>query len=400
MSEHPSQPSPSRAPADFSIADGAPFLRLQRRLGLVGDASLAATRRASFFAALCWLPLLLLATIEGSLLSPGEGRSFLRDFTVPARFLLAVPLLLLVEPIADARLARVVREFQAAGLVPEARVQEFRAAVIEAHRGRDSGVIEGLLAAVAIGCGIAWAAAAVRATGSSWVGAAAADGTVRLSAAGSWAGLVSVPIAVFLLLRWLWRYGLWVRLLRRISRLDLRLVATHPDRCGGLAFVGRFPAAFAGFAFAVSAVVAAALARLLTWGGARVEDLQWAVAAWSLGVVGLFVLPLASFARPLRTAKERALLRFAALSLRHDRAFERRWIEGSAAAEDLLGSADTSSLADLAAGYHAAKATRAIPVVAEGLVPVAIAVAIPLVCAIATQVPVRTMLRALGRFAI
>ncbi|MFM7142643.1 MAG: hypothetical protein ACKO2K_12110, partial [Alphaproteobacteria bacterium] len=197
-----------------------------------------------------------------------------------------------------------------------------------------------------------------------------------------------------------WRYALWARLLRRLSRLDLRVVATHPDRCGGLAFIGQFPAAFTGFAFATTTIVAAALARLLVWGGGRIEDVQSVLAAWSLLVVALFVLPLAAFARPLRVAKERALLDFAALSLRHNRAFERRWIDGGAPAEDLLGAPDSSSLADLATGYQAAKAMRTIPLVAEGLVPVAVAVAVPLACAVATQVPVRTMLKTLGSFVL
>jgi len=397
---HESQSLPGPDPESFSIARGAPFLRLQQQLGLVGDGSLAATRRAIFFAALCWLPLLVLAALRGDLLVPEDGRSFLRDFTVPARFLLAVPILLLIEPVADARLALLVREFTKGGLVPEGRVEEFRATLREAHRSRDSGAAEAVLAVVALGGGLAWAPAAIRAAGSSWIGTVAADGTAGISPAGWWAGAVSVPIAIFLLLRWLWRYAIWVRMLRRISRLDLRLVATHPDRCGGLAFIGQFPAAFTGFAFAASAVLAAALARLFVWGGSRVEDLQWAVAAWSLGIVGLFVLPLAAFVPPLRAVKHRSLLDFAALSLRHNRAFERRWIDGSTPAEELLGSQDTSSLADLATGYAAAKAMRAIPVVAEGVVPVVLAVALPLACAIATQVPVRTMLRALRRFVL
>jgi hypothetical protein len=38
----------------------------------------------------------------------------------------------------------------------------------------------------------------------------------------------------FLLLRWLWRHAVWGLLLRDLARLELRLVATHPDGAGGL----------------------------------------------------------------------------------------------------------------------------------------------------------------------
>lgn len=391
---------PAVDPESFSIGRGAPFLHLQEHLRLVERGSLSATRRALFFAAVCWLPLLLLAALRGNLLEPAEGRAFLRDFTVPARFLVAVPILLLIEPVADVRLARLVREFATGGLVPEERVEDFREAVVEAHRGRDSGLAEAAIALLSLAGGFAWVRAALRTAGSSWIGDPGPAGDVVLSSAGWWAALVSVPIGLFLLVRWLWRYALWARLLRRLSRLDLRVVATHPDRCGGLAFIGQFPVAFTGFAFATTTIVAAALARLLVWGGGRIEDVQSVLAAWSLLVIALFVLPLVAFARPLRVAKARALLDFAALSLRHNRAFERRWIDGGAPAEELLGAPDSSSLADLATGYQAAKAMRTIPLVAEGLVPVAVAVAVPLACAVATQVPVRTMLKTLGSFVL
>ena len=52
---------------------------------------------------------------------------------------------------------------------------------------------------------------------------------------------------------------------------QLRLIFTHPDRMGGLRFVGQYPNAYATFVFAISCVVAAAVAKelmgdhLLSW---------------------------------------------------------------------------------------------------------------------------------------
>jgi hypothetical protein len=48
--------------------------------------------------------------------------------------------------------------------------------------------------------------------------------------AGWWHVFVSLPIFQFLMVRWLWRYLIWCRLLWRISRLDLQLIPTHPDQ--------------------------------------------------------------------------------------------------------------------------------------------------------------------------
>jgi hypothetical protein len=49
---------------------------------------------------------------------------------------------------------------------------------------------------------------------------------------------VSLPLFWFLLGRWVWRFVTWGLMLRDIARCDLRLVATHADRCGGIAFIG------------------------------------------------------------------------------------------------------------------------------------------------------------------
>ena len=96
---------------------------------------------------------------------------------------------------------------------------------------------------------------------SSWLVTVGLEGA-RLTAAGWWCALVSSPLFWFLLLRWLWRHAVWGLLLRDLARLPkLRLVATHPDGAGGLAFIGQYPNAFAAFVFALSCVLGAARSR-------------------------------------------------------------------------------------------------------------------------------------------
>jgi hypothetical protein len=87
-----------------------------------------------------------------------------------------------------------------------------------------------------------------------------------LTAAAWWCLIVSSPLFGFLLLRWLWRYLVWAMLLRELAVLDLRLVATHPDGHGGLAFIGKSPNAYATFVFAVSCVLGAAITHQLLHG--------------------------------------------------------------------------------------------------------------------------------------
>jgi hypothetical protein len=52
-----------------------------------------------------------------------------------------------------------------------------------------------------------------------------------------WFGYVSLSIFQFLLCRWYFRLFIWTRFLWQVSRIDLRLVPTHPDRVGGLGFL-------------------------------------------------------------------------------------------------------------------------------------------------------------------
>ena len=43
----------------------------------------------------------------------------------------------------------------------------------------------------------------------------------------------------------LWKWFLWICFLFRLSRLDLDLIATHPDKHGGIGFLGMSPLAIA-----------------------------------------------------------------------------------------------------------------------------------------------------------
>jgi len=66
-----------------------------------------------------------------------------------------------------------------------------------------------------------------------------------LSLAGWWYGYVSLPIFQFLLVRWYFRLFIWTRFLWQVSRIDLQLIPTHPDRVGGVGFLSGAIYAFA-----------------------------------------------------------------------------------------------------------------------------------------------------------
>jgi hypothetical protein len=83
-----------------------------------------------------------------------------------------------------------------------------------------------LLVAYTVSYGIVMMDLAMEPT--SWL-ATMRDGAPHLSLAGWWCLLVSLPLFLFLLARWIWRFIVWSLLLRDLTKLDLQLVPTLRD---------------------------------------------------------------------------------------------------------------------------------------------------------------------------
>ena len=84
----------------------------------------------------------------------------------------------------------------------------------------------------------------------------APEGASRLTLAGRWYVFVSLPLFNFILFRWVHRLVVWGRFLRRVARLELQLTAAHPDRAGGLGFLGTSCLSLAPLLIAANAVLA------------------------------------------------------------------------------------------------------------------------------------------------
>src|SRR5262249_2196471 len=145
--------------------------------------------------------------------------------------------------------------FLESGLVAEPDRPAFESARAAAIRLRGSVVAEVVLVALALTTSVLSRVVARLAIAESPWGRVGTG----MTAAGWWYILVSLPILGFLLLRWLWIFLLWAAFLFRVSRLDLELTPTHPDRAGGLGFLGWGLASFAVVLLAVSAVLSGSL---------------------------------------------------------------------------------------------------------------------------------------------
>lgn len=389
---------------ELSLAHGGPFFGAQEKLGAVKPTSLNAGARGLVAALVCWLPLVALTALEGTLRAPEGPRALAFDYAVHVRFLIAVPLFFLMEPGAATRLSMLLGHFVGSGLIAKDRVDELTRHVRSAIAGRNDWHAEAILAVAACASSVLAVRHAVRHREPSWIGVVT-DGSVHLSPAGWWLMIVCTPLFFFLIGRWLWRYLLWAGLLRKIAGLDLRFAVTHPDKTGGLVFIAQYPSVFTCFILAVTSVAAAHAAEAMIFDGATIGGMKFAMIAWVVIVIAIFVVPLLAFSAPLSAFKRAATFQYARLASRADRALEAGWAGGAKhnGTDELPAGTTSESTAmpkDLAMAYAAARALRTLPLSKEALAPLILAAVLPMLAAAATQVPVTDILKKLLKMVV
>lgn len=378
---------------NFSLVLGGPLYQLLRRARLADDALLGVRQRMIVISLVAWLPLLLLSALEGKLLGGGVAVPFLLDTEVHIRFLGALPLLVVAELVVHRRLRPIARTFLERNLIPAAAIARFEGAIASALRLRNSVPAELLLIAVVYGIGVLliWRQYVALET-STWY-ATPTDTGRRFSLAGLWYGYVSLPIFQFLLLRWYFRLFIWTRFLWQVSRLDLQLVPTHPDRVGGLGFLSNTVYAFAVLAVAHGGLLAGTLANRIFFLGAALPEFMILVAAMLAFLLCLVFGPLLVFAPRLAEAKRAGLREYGTLAERYVREFHGKWLRGGEAREPLLGSADIQSLADLANSYEVVRTMRLAPVTRDAVLQLAAAALLPVAPLALTMMPLDELLR-------
>jgi hypothetical protein len=383
-------------PRDFSLVLGGPLFQLLRRARLSDDALMLVRQRVVVIALLAWLPLLVLSTLEGHVLGGSVAIPFLLDVEAHVRFLVAMPLLIIAELVVHRRMRPLVRQFLERNLLPESAMTRFEGAIASAFRLRNSVLAEVLLIAFVYGVGILiiWRQYVALNT-ATWYATPSVEGST-LSLAGMWYGYVSLPIFQFLLVRWYFRLFIWTRFLWQVSRIELSLVPTHPDRVGGLGFLANTVFAFTVLAVAHGALVAGQIANRIFFVGATLPDFKAEIAVVLILMLCAVLGPLLVFAPQLAQAKRKGLREYGTLAQRYVREFERKWLRGGAPADEpFVGSADIQSLADLGNSYEVVRTMRTAPITRDAIVRLAAATLAPIVPLLLTMMPLEELLKKL-----
>jgi hypothetical protein len=368
-------------PHEFSLVLGGPIYQFLRRTHLSGDHLELLNRRVIAAILITWFPLLLLSG-----LTPSGLNNFLHDVEVHVRFLVALPCFIIAELLVNARLRPVTHRFVERRIVPPEEVPRFDSAIESAIRLRNSHFIEICLLVLVYTLGLVIWNNRVPVLTPTWY--AMPGGRWHLTMAGYWYVFVSIPIIQFVLLRWYIRFFIWYRFLWQVSRMHLNLISTHPDRCAGLAFLGRSVYAFSPVLFAQGAMLAGVVASRVLFRGETLMSFKMQIG----GFIALFVVailgPLVMFTPKLAAAQRKGLADYGQLAQDYVEEFDRKWVAHDPPPdEDVLGTADLQSLADLGNSYSVVGSMRFVPFGLEDITRLAAATAAPFLPLLLTILP-------------
>jgi hypothetical protein len=223
-------------------------------------------------------------------------------------------------------------------------------------------------------------------------------GDLHLTTAGWYVVLVSAPIFQLLVGLGLWKWALRTFFTFKLSRRNMKLVATHPDKHGGLGFLGLTASAFALVAFAAAVVIGATWRQEILYDGARFTDFKLPAIALVVIIALVALGPLAFFVPRLAALRRKGILEHGALGQMQSKAFHEKCIVQLAGREtQFLQASDSSTLADFGVSYERIGQLKPFPADRGALVTLAMAVATPALPVILTQMPLIVILEDLRK---
>jgi len=324
------------APADFTLL-GGPLYQLGCRIGLVRGGTNTVLLGITIGVGL-WAIVLILAFIEGI-----AGQIFtLRLIAGHTRLLVVIPLFFICESWVSPRMTAFVRTIAQSGIVPPSALHALDAEVARISRWKDAWLPEAV-------CLLAAAVLAVTGSSLQQLGDSGIYDPKRTGLDAFVYFQVGLTVFRFLLFRWVWKLALWGWFLWRVSRLDLHLLPGHPDSDGGLGSLEGIHERFTPLVAAISVLECSAMAEAISMGKFAITNVYPWLALLLLLEAALFLGPLLVFTDKLWAGRTKGMGAYGNLAARYVSEFEAKWTSGrSPEGEQLLGTPDLQSFADLA----------------------------------------------------
>lgn len=337
----------------FSLL-GGPLHGLACRAGLVRGGT-NTTAFGVVLGAGLWI-VLVSAALIGGFAAPMFSLSKIAGHV---RLLVVIPLLFYAEALVDPRFAAFVGTLVRSRVVPEAAQPAFDSTLARVVRWKDSWVPD--VTCLVLAMAVSLTAGKLGLSGAtSVVDSSQLPPGTPLAVLWYWSACLA--LFRFLMLRWIWRLGLWAYLLWRISKLDLNLVPTHPDGAAGLGYLEVVQSHFAPMVLAISALQAASLAEELAAGTTTFSGIGPAIAFTLMLDVVLFIGPLYIFFVRLWNCQVKGLRDYMEFASDYVSDFDSKYLGGRPIrGEVLLGTADLQSLADLNNSIMIVRNMRLVP---------------------------------------
>lgn len=345
-------------------------LLLASKLRLAPYGALSTARIAALGIIITWVPLLAATLMAGTAFGSRVTMPFLADYIPHGRFLIALPLLLLMDRVVERRTSLAIEHMRTSNLIAAPDEERFQQIVATAGRAWHSRVVRGGLVAatyvIAVLSALKWRGLEV----SSWL-ADREQGAGSLSFAGAWNLFVSIPLLRFLFLRAFWKLTIWAWLLARVSRLRLQLDPLHPDGRSGLHFLGETQLAFVPLIAAMAVPFGCVIADAVRFYGSQLASFNIVAAAFVVLSLMMILAPLVVFVRQSWLAKESetdAFSVWASIAARHmsSRLLEsqREHVPAQLSTSEISSMTDASALFDrVLASWPVPIATRQVVVI-------------------------------------
>jgi hypothetical protein len=321
--------------------------------------------RSLLMISITWVPLALLAIVAGVHWVQPQGQNFFLDFAAYGQLLIGLPMFLIAERVIDGQTRDAARCFLTTGVVEAGDATRLFHLYGQVERLRKALWPELICIALGYAITAAWMFPELYNDRNTWH----ALGPFHPRQSLTWPGWMLFgfvgPLSTYWWLRWSWKIGIWSWFLYRLSRLRLNLVASHPDKTGGIGFLSDAQTKFGLviLAYGISYVAPTLLYKLKFEGATLAVVSVWGYAAsFVIGAPLLFTLPLFMFTRQLHQAKARALEVFQERSMERALAFEKKWLSACSSGNfELMSGSDLSGLNALNKVYDHIHKMRVVP---------------------------------------
>jgi hypothetical protein len=179
----------------------------------------------------------------------------------------------------------------------------------------------------------------------------------------------------------------------RTAQLRLRPQPTHPDRAGGLAFLGTAQVGFGLLVLAIGVQLSCLIADAVCYRGSSLMDFRGHVIAFALTAAAVVLLPLTVFVPKLARARRDALVFMSDCAYRGGEDLERQLRAGEGPA---LPGREVSSVSGFGGLYETVRQMRPVPMeMRHAFVLLAVAF-LPFLPLWLLVIPAQEMLRKMG----